>query len=66
MKRKTRNIVLLEVVKRQEREIQALKASIIKLEQQEVIRDAAWGSHSDSKIRELNSRIRSSNKQGFK
>lgn len=62
MKRKTRNIVLLEVVKRQEREIDALKASIIKLEQQEAIRDAAWSSHSDSKIREINSRIRSSNK----
>lgn len=62
MKRKTRNIVLLEVIKRQEREIYALKASIVKLEQQEAIRDAAWSSHSDAKIREINSRIRSSNK----
>lgn len=60
MKRKTRNTCLLEVIKRQEKEMLGLHAQITALKQQEQVRDAAWAKHSDERIRDINIQIRRS------
>jgi len=61
MKRKTRNAVLLQVIKRQESEIANLLVVKQKLLEQEKIRDLAWSKHTDDSIKEINARIRASN-----
>lgn len=60
MKRKTKNVCLLEVIKRQEREIKSLLAQIARLEELERNRDDAWNKYTDDRIREINIAIRSS------
>lgn len=63
MKRKTKNSCLLDVVRRQEREITALLERIAKLEDLERRRDEAWQKNTDERIREINTAIRSANQK---
>jgi hypothetical protein len=58
MKRKTKNVCLLEVVKRQEREIASLHGQIAKHEERERIRDDAWNRHTSASIKNINTVIR--------
>jgi hypothetical protein len=63
MKRKTKNACLLDVVRRQEREIASLHTQIAKLEDLERRRDEAWQKHTDQRIKEINEVIRSTHQK---
>jgi uncharacterized protein with PIN domain len=63
VKRKTKNTCLLDVVRRQEREIASLLARIEQLEALERRRDEAWQKNVDERIREINTAIRSANQK---
>ena len=58
MKRKTKNACLLETIKRQERYVRSLQEQIAALEARESIRDEAWQKHTDKRIKEINTIIR--------
>ena len=63
MKRKTKNTCLLSVIGILNKEIDQLKRTVSALVIREQKRDAAWDSHSDQRIREINAAIRSTNKK---
>lgn len=58
MKRTTKNVALLETIKRQEQFVRSLQQQIVKMQERERIRDDAWERHTDMTIKKINTIVR--------